>query len=94
LTPFPAAEAGGFLSSYARESPRGSRSVARRGDGWSELVQKAGVSMLTLQRWSTPPSNRPVRLRRVEVAEPAHVEQTIVLMSPTGLRIEVSQTPT
>src|ERR1043165_2312182 len=59
-----------------------------RGDGWSELVRKTGVSMLTLQRWSTPRSNRPVRLRRVEVAEPAQVERTIVLVSPTGLRIE------
>ena len=59
-----------------------------RGDGWSELVRKTGVSMLTLQRWSTPPSNRPVKLRRVEVTEPAQVERTIVLVSPTGLRLE------
>jgi len=62
-----------------------------RGDGWSELVRKLGVSTLTLQRWSSsPPSrlSREVMLRRVEVDEPAPVERTIVLVSPTGLRIE------
>jgi hypothetical protein len=63
----------------------------KHGDSWSELVHKLGVSTLTLQRWwSSPPSgrSREVILRRVEVAEPASAERTIVLVSPTGLRIE------
>lgn len=68
--------------------------VAKRrdhGDGWVELVHKLGVSTLTLQRWSSSPPSRPSRevmLRCVEVAEPAPVQRTIVLVSPTGLRIE------
>lgn len=41
----------------------------KRGESWSELVRKTGISMLSLQRWSASPARRAVMLRRVEVAE-------------------------
>lgn len=60
----------------------------KRGDSWSELVRKIGVSMLSLQRWSAGPARGPVMLRRVEVAEAAPAERVFTLVSPTGIRIE------
>ena len=60
----------------------------KRGDSWSELARKTGVSMLALQRWSSRPANRAVMLRRVEVTEAAPAERTVTLVSPTGIRIE------
>lgn len=60
----------------------------RRGESWSELVRKTGVSMLSLQRWSASPARRPVMLRRVEVVEAAPAERLVTLVSPTGIRIE------
>ncbi len=60
----------------------------KRGDSWSELVRKTGVSMLTLQRWSSSSAHGTVMLRRVEVAEAAPAERTVTLVSPTGIRIE------
>jgi hypothetical protein len=45
----------------------------RRGESWSDLVRKTGVSMLSLQHWSAGPARRAVMLRRVEVAEAALV---------------------
>ena len=61
----------------------------KRGESWSELVRKTGVSMLALQRWSSRPARRrAVMLRRVEVSEAAPVERTVTLVSPTGIRIE------
>ena len=60
----------------------------KRGDSWSELVRKTGVSMLALQRWSSSPVRRAVLFRRVEVAEAAPAERTVTLVSPTGIRIE------
>ena len=60
----------------------------KRGDSWSELARKTGVSMLALQRWSLSPARRAVMLRRVEVAEAAPAERTVTLVSPTGIRIE------
>lgn len=64
----------------------------KRGDSWSELEEKTGVSLLTLQRWSSSPARRAVMLRRVEVVEAAPAdapaERTVTLVSPTGIRIE------
>lgn len=60
----------------------------KRGDSWSELVRKTGVSMLALQRWSSSPARRSVMLRRVEVTEAAPAERTVTLVAPTGIRIE------
>jgi hypothetical protein len=60
----------------------------KRGDSWSELVRKTGVSMLALQRWSSSPVRRAVMFRRVEVVEAAPTERTVTLVSPTGIRIE------
>lgn len=60
----------------------------KRGDSWSDLVRQTGVSLLTLQRWSSRPAPRAVMLRRVEVAEAAPAERTVTLVSPTGIRIE------
>jgi hypothetical protein len=60
----------------------------KRGDSWSELARKTGVSMLSLQRWSAGPARGPVMLRRVEVAESAPTERSFTLVSSTGMRIE------
>jgi hypothetical protein len=60
----------------------------KRGDRWSELVRKTGVSMVTQQRWSSRPARRAMMLRRVEVAEAVPVERTVTLVSPIGIRIE------
>lgn len=65
--------------------------VARRarGAGWSELARELGVPAVTLQRWLTP---RPERMRQVTLRpvaitdEPVH--RTLMLVAPSGLRIE------
>lgn len=50
-----------------------------RGDGWSELVRTVGVSVGTLQRWSSRRARGRVTLRRVEVAEEEEAERTVTL---------------